>query len=278
MKSNTFGNRTILVRTPGINRRGRPAGKRVFPSTPARILFGLAVLMFFFGCGSVPSIPNDPEAILAKGDKYFEEEKYFQSAELYMGFTSRYPGHDRSDYAQFRLAESYFKDGDYPLASVEFQILISNYNYSDYVDDALFKIGLCFYHESPNARRDQQKAYDALSRLDQFVLTYPNSPLVEEARKYVKLLHAKLAEKEFYNGHHYFKRKKMRAALIYFDKIIENYKDNEYWARAVYYKGVILQERGETEEAKRLLALCLAFEGELDEKEDARARLELLRQ
>lgn len=245
----------------------------------AGLIAACVLSAFFAGClGSMPSIPNDPEAILAKGDNYFEDGKYFQSAELYMGFTRRYPGHDRSDYAQFRLAESYFEDKDYPLAAVEYQILISSYNYSEYVDDALFKIGLCFYHESPKPQRDQQKAYDALSRLDQFVKTYPNSSLLEDAKKYIKLLHAKLAEKEFHNGEYYFKRKKMRAASIYFDKIIENYPDNKFWARSLYYKGLIHERRGEVEDAKRLLARVVAYDGELDVKEDARARLETMRQ
>lgn len=254
-----------------------PRRNRSFAVKPAWCVCVLFV--FSTGClGSMPSIPNDPEAILAKGDRYFQQGKYYQSSELYMGFTSRYPGHDRSDYAQFRLAESYYQDGDYPLAAVEYQILISNYNYSEYVDDALFKVGMCFYRESPNPRRDQQKAYDALSRFDQFVKTYPSSPLVEEAQKYIKLLHAKLAEKEFYNGRYYYKRKKPRAALIYFDKIIEKYPDNDYWARALYYKGLIMQEKGEIEDAKRYLAQVLAYSGDLHEKEDARARLETMRQ
>lgn len=252
---------------------------RVFTNSIVRIVFACTLLVWVWGCvGSMPSIPNTPEAVLEKGDRYFKERDYFKSIELYRNFTSRYPGHDRSDYAQFKLAESYFHDRQYPLAAVEYQILLGNYNYSEYVDDALLKIGLCFYHESPKPPRDQQKSHDALSRLNQFVQTYPNSDLADEAHQHIKLIHAKLAEKEFQNGKYYFKRKKMRAALIYFDKIIEKYPDNPFWARALFYKGVILQQKGEKDEAMRFIAQVLAYPEELDVKDEARERLEEMRQ
>jgi outer membrane protein assembly factor BamD len=265
--------------SPALDWRRRSIDDRALADLISRIVIACALLLWVGGCvGSMPSIPNNPEAVLARGDKYFKEEKYFQSIELYKNFTSRYPGHDQSDYAQFKLAESYFKDGQYPVAAVEYQILLGNYNYSDYVDDALFKIGLCFYNESPKPPRDQQKAHDALSRLNQFLQTYPNSDLADEARDYITLLHAKLAEKEFQNAKYYFKRKKMRAALIYFDKIIEKYPDNAFWARALFYKGVILQQKGEKDEAMRYIAQVLAYPEELDVKEEARERLEKMRQ
>jgi outer membrane assembly lipoprotein YfiO len=251
----------------------------VFVGKVARVAVVCALVAWVWGCvGGMPSIPNTPEALLAKGDRYFEQQKYFQSIELYKNFTSRYPGHDRSDYAQFMLAESYFNDEQYPLAAVEYQILMGNYSYSDYVDEALYKIGLCFYHESPKPARDQQKAHDALSRLNQFLQTYPSSPLAEEAREYVKRLHTKLAEKELNNAKYYYKRKRMQAALIYLNKIVDNYPDNPFWARALYYKGIILQKNGEKDEALRCLAQVLAYPEELDVKEDARARLEEMRE
>jgi len=47
----------------------------------------LVLLLIGLGCaGGLPSIPNDPEAILAKGDTHFQKEKYFQAQELFKGF------------------------------------------------------------------------------------------------------------------------------------------------------------------------------------------------
>jgi len=239
----------------------------------------VALALACAGCaGSIPSIPDAPPAILAKADSYYNRSKFFQATELYKAFLSRYPGDDRSDYAQYRLAESYFNDQEYTLAAVEYQLVISNYGYSDYVDDALFQVGVCYWRETPKVVRDQQKAQDALSRFEQFIQTFPSSPLVPQARDYVVKIHARLAEKAFLSVKWYYRTKKYTAALIYCDKIIDNYTDNEFYARALYYKGLILLQRGKRDEAAEQFSQVLSYPDEVAVKQDARARLESMRQ
>jgi outer membrane protein assembly factor BamD len=231
------------------------------------------------GCaGGVPRIPDTPEAVLNKGDSYYQKEKYYQAQEVYKAFLSRHPGHDRGDYAQYMLAESYYNNREWPLAAVEYQILLNNYGYSEYIDDALFKIGLCYWHESPKVPRDQQRAKDALSRFNQFLQTFPNSPLVPEVNNYIELIHQKLAEKSFDTGYYYYRRKKWTAALIYFDKVIDNYPENEFWARSAYFGGIILEDRGRQDDAIRYYSMVLTYPEDLRFKSDARRRLEKLRQ
>lgn len=223
-------------------------------------LFALLALAVVTACaGSIPSIPNTPEAILERGDAYFERGKYFQSAELYKAFIERHAGHDRSDYAQFRLAESYFEDHQYALAAVEYQVLISNYGYSEFVDDALFRMGVCFWEQSPKSSLDQQRTVDALSRFNQFLQTFPSSPLVPEVQRYVRLCNAKLAQKDLSTARFYYRHKKYRAATIYCDKIIDNYPDNEAWVEALYIKGNILMTRGQKEEAAALFSTIMNY-------------------
>jgi outer membrane protein assembly factor BamD len=246
---------------------------------PAFVMSALAVLLVSgAGCGAgVPRIPDSPEAVLAKADEYYEKGKFFQAQELYKAFLSRYPGHDRGDYAQFMLGESYYNNREWPLAAVEFQILMNNYGYSEYIDDALFKLGLCYYHESPKSQRDQQKAHDALSRFNQFLQTFPNSPLVPQVNEYVKSIHGKLAEKTFDTGYYYYRRKKWTAALIYFSKVVEEYPENEYWARSAYFKALILEDRGEVDEAARFYTMVLTYPEDVTYKPDARRRLDRMR-
>ncbi len=207
------------------------------------------------GCaGGMPSIPNTPDEIVTKGDRYYERGKYYASQELFKAFIERYAGHDRSDYAQFMLAESYFKQEEYALAAVEYRVLVTNYGYSEYVDEGFFKQGLCSYLQSPKSQLDQTKAYDALSQFQQFVQVFKDSPLVPEAEKYISLINKKLAKKEIENAEYYIRSKRYISALIYLDKIIANYPDNIYWVRAKYLKAKVLFLRGEREdEARELL-------------------------
>jgi outer membrane protein assembly factor BamD len=244
----------------------------------ATLAASLGALWLAACAGSLPSIPDTPDAVMAKADALFARDSYFQSAEVYRAFLERYPGHDRSDVAQFRLAESYFRDGEYELAAVEYQILLANYGYSDHAPEALFRIGVCFWEQSPKASRDQQKSYDALAKFEQFIQTFPDHPLVTEARDYVRRVHRRLAEKTMMALRWYYKRGKFQAALIYCDKIIENYPDNEYAVEAMYLKGEMLLAFGEVEQAAQLFARVMAWPEDLRVKAYAEEKLKEIRE
>jgi outer membrane protein assembly factor BamD len=223
------------------------------------------------GCaGGMPSIPNSPEEILSKGDQYFRKGKYYPSQELFKAFLTRHAGHERSDYAQFMLAESYFHMEEYALGAVEYRVLVTNYGYSEYVDEGYFKEALCSYHQSPKSQLDQAKAYEALSQFQQFVQVFKSSPLVPEAEKYIGLIHEKLAGKEMENAVFYFRNKRYVSALIYLDKIIAEYPGNTQWVEAKYLKAKILFLRGERKnEAVELLRQVIEYPVELRIKKDA---------
>lgn len=199
--------------------------------------------------GGLPKVPATPEAVLGRADDLHQRGKYTQAVALYEAFVERYAGHDRADYAQYQLAACHFDLHDYALASVEYQVVITNFGYSEWVDDALFQIGVCYWREAPKAARDQQKSIDALSRFSQFLQTYPESARAPEARSYVRQINARLAEKALTAARWYARRHEYPAAIIYCDKIIESYPENDGWVEALYLKGTILLARGENESA-----------------------------
>jgi outer membrane protein assembly factor BamD len=210
----------------------------------------LALAWLVSSCaGGMPKVPARPDDVLARADEELKKGKHLQAVALYQKFLESYVGHERADYAQFKLAEAYLEGDEYELATVEYQVLISNYGYSEWVDDSIFQIGVCLLRQAPRIQRDQQKAIDALSRFNQFLQTYPDSPRVPDARAYVRQINARLAEKSLISARYYYRRKEPKAALVYCDKVIENYPDNTYWAEAVYLKGIILIDRGQNEEA-----------------------------
>ncbi len=238
----------------------------------------LVLLLIGLGCaGGLPSIPNDPEAILAKGDTHFQKEKYFQAQELFKGFLVKFPGHERSDYAQYMLAESYLMDREYPLAAVEYRVLVSDYGYSEYVDDAFFKEAVCFFEQAPGSHLDQTKSFEALSRFNQFLLTFSSSPLVEEANAYIDRIHETLAKKDLKNAKFYLRRNRKESARIYLDKILKLFPNNDYWAEAMYLKGMMLIGDLNPAGAKTMFEAVVDYPKELEFTPAARAELELMK-
>lgn len=215
-----------------------------------RLVSVVVVAWLLSSCaGSMPKVPAKPDDVLARADDYLKKGKHLQAVALYQKFLEQYVGNERADYAQFKLAEAYLEGEEYELAAVEYQVLISNYGYSEWVDDALFQTGVCLWRQAPRKERDQQKAVDALARFNQFLQTYPDHPRAPDARAYVRQINGRLAEKALTAARWYYRRHEPKAALIYCDKVIDTYPDNEYWAQAVYLKGVILVDRGQNEDA-----------------------------
>jgi outer membrane assembly lipoprotein YfiO len=214
-------------------------------------------------------VPNSPERVIVEADSYFERGKYFQATELYRAFLQRHPGHDQSDYAQFRLAESLYGDEDWALAAVEYRILVTNYGYSDLVDDGYFKEAMCYANQAPDASHDQTKRLEALDKFERFVKVFNNSPLLGDAQEQIAANRAVLAEKNLNTALFYIRYKLPKSGEIYLLKIIDNYPNNDSWARAHYHQSKLHIERGEIEDALRLLAKVVEYPKDLPEKEDA---------
>lgn len=238
----------------------------------------LVVSALIAGCaGGMPRIPQSPEAIMERGDAYYKRKMYFQAQELYKAFLQRYPGDPGSDYAQYKLGDSLYMGEEYGLAAVEFHIMVTNYGYSEYIDDAYYKEALCYYQQALKPSLDQTKRLDALERLERFVTVFPDSPLVPEAQEYIQKIQEKLAQKAFDNGKFYFKTKRFRSAEIYFRKILDNYPNNAYWPQAGYYLGLIEVWWGETDEAIKWFSTVVNYPGDSDVKGLAKRELEKIR-
>jgi outer membrane protein assembly factor BamD len=229
-------------------------------------------------CGGpyTPKKTNLPGDKLALADHLFEKGSYGAAALEYKDFLATFAGDERIDYAQFRLAESYRLDREYALAEVEYRILINDYGYSDYVDDAFFLEAVCAFKQTPRVERDQTKSYEALDRLNRFVQLFPSSPRIAEARAVIHEIHMKLGEKDFISAKLYFSKKAYDASLIYLDKIIALDAETMWAARSLYFRGRISEMRENQAAAVDAYRRALAVKDAFPERGDAERRLKLL--
>lgn len=217
-----------------------------------------------------------PDQKLALADRLFEKSDYDKAAAEYKDFLATFAGDERSDYAQFRLAESYRLDEQYAIAAVEYRILVSDYGYSEYVDDAFFLEGVCAFRQTNRPERDQTKSHEALNRINRFLQIFPSSPRREEAEEFMRQIHDQLGKKDFLNARLYYSMGRHEAALIYLDKVIASFPSTVWAQRSHYYRGVIMKERGEIEEAIISLKAALREPDRLPEREEATEALESL--
>jgi outer membrane protein assembly factor BamD len=167
-------------------------------------------------------------------DKY-EQEKYLRSIELFQAIVFNYPGEALVDTAQYYLALSYFGNKDYPLAGVEFNRLLINYPSSVYAVQAQLLKAVCFFEATPeHYGLDQSDLEIAIQQFEDFIIDYPESEAVGDARQYLSVAKTRMAKKLYKSGIVYTRIGDYRAAEVYFQKVVDEYTDTEFAPLATY--------------------------------------------
>jgi len=139
-----------------------------------------------------PQSEFGPPARLAVGDSYFQEggtANNILAVGAYREFLTLYPSHPKSDYAQFQVAEAFYKQRNGP-------------------------------------DRDQTPTQHALEEYQKVVDIFPSSPLAETARARITECRQSLGRAEFLAGYFYQRtRKAYRAAIIRYEAVLKDYPD-----------------------------------------------------
>jgi outer membrane protein assembly factor BamD len=163
-----------------------------------------------------PQSQYAPSARLALGDTYIQEggtSNDILAIGAYREFLTLYPSHPKSDYAQFQVAESYFRQKSGP-------------------------------------DRDQTQTLHALEEYERLLDLYPDSPYVENARDRIKESRQNLARAEYMAGYFYQKtRQYCRAAVARYEGILKDYPDFNDLDLVLLHMAECLRAQGRTAEA-----------------------------
>jgi outer membrane protein assembly factor BamD len=213
-------------------------------------LFGLFVTALLFGCHSYNIKPNiSSEDRFEVAQRMFHNKDYEEAKTQFKIVTLNSPGAPFVDEAQFRLAECHFALKEFILAGDEYNRLIRLYPRSEFVDDAQFKIALSDFKLSPKPPLDQKYTISAVANFQRFIEDFPNSELVPEAERLLKICRTKLAEKDFNTGGLYRKLDDCYAALVYYDSVLDHYYDTKFAHPSLFWKGECLYNLNRKDEA-----------------------------
>jgi len=204
----------------------------------------------FMGCSSYNVKRNmTAEERFELAKRMFKNHDHFEAKSQFKILVLNNPGSPFIDEAQYLLAESHFNLKEYILAADEYNRLIRLYPKSQWLDDAMFKIALCDYKLSPKPSLDQKYTILAVQHFQEFLEEFPQSDLVPEAERLMKICREKLAEKEYKAGELYRKLSNYHAAIVYFDGVINQFYDSKYASEAYYWKAECLYRSQRNEEA-----------------------------
>ncbi len=172
-----------------------------------RFHFFLVVLVLFFAsCGEYQKLLKSDDADLkyTKAVEYFNKGDFMRASTLFDAVATYYKGTERSELVLNYLAKSYMGQKDYYSASEYYNTYVKTYPKGQFVIEAKYMIGYCYYLDSPDARLDQTSTYNAIAALQEFIDVYPESERVPDANKLLTELNDKLAYKAYLNAKLYY--------------------------------------------------------------------------
>ena len=186
-------------------------------------------LSIFIGCGGPASLADKTALdLFTMGKKAYDDKKYIQAIEYFQTVVYNNGGESFVDTAQHYLAMSYFGSDDYGVAAVEFNRLALNYPSSVFFENGIFMRAVCFFETAPGHHGlDQTELLKALDQLEDFIIDFPESPLVEQARQYLALGRERIAKKYYESGLVYKRIGGYTAAQKYFQLVLDDYTDSE---------------------------------------------------
>ncbi len=162
----------------------------------------------------------DAEIQLALGDAYFSKKDYEDAIETYQEFLRLHPRNRRSDWAQFQIGMSHFR-------------------------------------QMRGKDRSQEPTDRALAAFELLLRNYPRSTLVGEAKEKIVMCRRRLAEHELYVAHYYFRTDGFEAAIPRFKKVFNDYGDLGYADDALYFLGLCYLKLDEGEKAEEFWNLLI---------------------
>ena len=181
---------------------------------------------------------------LERGDALYAAKKFNEAEVLF-------PQSDYAPKAALMAAYSYYSQNYYGDAIAELERFIKIYPNHYNISYAEYLLGLCFYEQIIDEKKDLQSIDNAKATFLNIIKKYPNTDFAIDANFKLDLINDILAAKEIYIGRYYFDKKKWIAAINRFRTVTDDYDTTIYVEEALHRLVEIYYIIGLEEESKK---------------------------
>ena len=212
------------------------------------LLLALAV----FSCSSSDKSDiktDDPDEAMKIAMKNYDKRDFLQAIDDFSLIKIKFSGTKTAEKAQYFLAMCYYNRKEYILGASEFESLLKNYTTSSYGVKARYQLAMCYYKLSPDYMLDQTYTKYAITEFQNFLELYPGDKLTPEAEAKIKELKNKLAYKIYKSAELYMIMENYKAAIYYYEDLLQEFFDTEWADDALYGKIQALIKKNKKEDA-----------------------------
>jgi outer membrane protein assembly factor BamD len=175
-----------------------------------------------------------------RGTAALNERKWFTAREFFRQLVDTYPQSVYRADAKLGIGDTYIGEGTaegFVLAQNEYREFLSFYPTHRRADYAQFKLAMTYFYQMHGPERDQTETREAIRELTAFIERYPTverSELLPEAKTRLREARDRLSQSEYRVGFFYFRSRWYPGAIERFASVLKN--DPEFTSRdAVYY-------------------------------------------
>ena len=161
------------------------------------------------------------------GDVLYAAKKFNEVETLF-------PQSDLAPKSALMAAYSYYTQDYYADSIAELERFIKVYPYHKDISYAHYLIGVCFFEQIVDEKKDLQSIKNAKNKFNFILKEFPNTEYALDAEFKISLINDILASKEMYVGRYYFDRKKWISAINRFRTVIDDYDTTIYTAEALH--------------------------------------------
>ena len=165
----------------------------------------------------------DKQVILQEAKRQYDNKKWANALQLYERATNLVAGTDAAADVVFYSAYANYYDKNYQLAGHQFKnFAVTNPN-DPRREEAAYMSAICYYNGSMDYNLDQSSTELAITELQNFLDTYPDSERSKNINQMVDELAYKLEYKAYENARQYYKMADYKAAIVALENVLNDY-------------------------------------------------------
>jgi outer membrane protein assembly factor BamD len=218
-------------------------------------VLGLSVA-FLSGCAAANRLHHpDPGLVFAPGeqpDKVLYQKAIHEIAHsrfevgrlTLQTLINTYPDSEYLSKAKLAIADSYYNEGGvsgFTQAESEYKDFITFFPTAPEAPEAQYRVGMAHFRMMAKADRDQTEALLAEVEFKEFLLKYPDSPLITRVKGRMRQTQEVLGQGDFFTANFYYQHGAYLAARSRFQEIVDKYPNFSGGDGALYYLGQSLE-------------------------------------
>ncbi len=195
----------------------------------------LAILAFSLAAcgGGDPYQGLDAEALYRMAENELAEGDAENAVDVLQRLHTSFADWPRIPEAGLLLARAHFEDEEYLTARSEYRRFLDRFASHARAPEAAFGECRSLGALAPHPQRDQGYTEEAITVCGNVVVDYAGTPEAGEAQTLRANLRHTMAEKEYLNADHYFRRRQYDSAIIYYQFVVDLFPETELAPRAL---------------------------------------------